>query len=48
MVELASFSPFSVTHQAFLDQITESIGLVLSTIEASTLTVGWVNELAAP
>ncbi|HEX3908142.1 MAG TPA: HAMP domain-containing protein, partial [Mycobacteriales bacterium] len=38
VVELASFSPFSVTHQAFLDQITESIGLVLNTIEANTLT----------
>ncbi len=38
MIELASFSPFSVTHQTFLDSITESIGLVLSTIEASTLT----------
>jgi signal transduction histidine kinase/HAMP domain-containing protein len=38
VVELASFSPFSITHQAFLDSITESIGLVLSTIEGSTLT----------
>ena len=38
VVELASFSPFSVTHQAFLDQLTESIGLVLNTIEANTLT----------
>ncbi len=38
VVELASFSLFSVTHKAFLDQITESIGLVLSTIEGSTLT----------
>ncbi len=28
VIELASFSPFSVTHQAFLDSITESIGLV--------------------
>ena len=37
IVELASFSPFSVAHQSFLDQLTESIGLVLSTIEASTL-----------
>ncbi|MDQ1533399.1 MAG: hypothetical protein QOF28_1160, partial [Actinomycetota bacterium] len=37
VIELASFSPFSVTHQSFLDQLTESIGLVLSTIEASTL-----------
>jgi len=38
VIELASFSPFSVTHQTFLDSITESIGLVLSTIEGSTLT----------
>ncbi len=36
--ELASFSPFSQTHQAFLDQLTESIGLVLNTIEADTRT----------
>ncbi|MDX6410179.1 MAG: hypothetical protein QOE13_3250, partial [Gaiellaceae bacterium] len=38
VVELASFSPFSVNHQAFLDQLPESIGLVLNTIEANTLT----------
>jgi signal transduction histidine kinase/DNA-binding response OmpR family regulator/HAMP domain-containing protein len=38
VIELASFSPFSITHQTFLDSITESIGLVLSTIEGSTLT----------
>jgi signal transduction histidine kinase/HAMP domain-containing protein/ActR/RegA family two-component response regulator len=38
VVELASFSQFSLTHQAFLDQLTESIGLVLNTIEANTLT----------
>ncbi|MGZ8707564.1 MAG: HAMP domain-containing protein, partial [Gaiellaceae bacterium] len=38
VVELASFSPFSETHQSFLDQLTESIGLVLNTIEADTLT----------
>jgi signal transduction histidine kinase/HAMP domain-containing protein len=38
VVELASFSPFSITHQTFLDQLTESIGLVLNTIEANTLT----------
>jgi signal transduction histidine kinase/HAMP domain-containing protein/ActR/RegA family two-component response regulator len=38
VVELASFSPFSPTHQAFLDQLPESIGLVLNTIEASTVT----------
>ena len=38
VVELASFSPFSLTHQAFLDQLPESIGLVLNTIEADTVT----------
>ena len=38
VVELASFSKFSPAHQAFLDHITESIGLVLNTIEADTLT----------
>jgi signal transduction histidine kinase/HAMP domain-containing protein len=38
VIELASFSPFSVTHQSFLDSITESIGIVLSTIEARALT----------
>jgi signal transduction histidine kinase/CheY-like chemotaxis protein/HAMP domain-containing protein len=38
VVELASFSRFSATHQAFLDQLTETIGLVLNTIEANTLT----------
>ncbi len=38
VVELASFSRFSPTHQAFLDQLTESIGLVLNTIEANTIT----------
>ncbi|MBA3431579.1 MAG: response regulator, partial [Actinobacteria bacterium] len=44
VVELASFSPFSVTHQAFLDQITESIGLVLNTIEADTLTENLLKQ----
>ena len=38
VIELASFSPFSVTHQAFLDQLVESIGIVLNTIEANTFT----------
>ncbi len=38
VVELASFSAFSLIHQTFLDQLTESIGLVLNTVEANTLT----------
>jgi signal transduction histidine kinase len=44
VVELASFSPFSVTHQTFLDQLTESIGLVLNTIDANTLTENLLKQ----
>jgi signal transduction histidine kinase/CheY-like chemotaxis protein/HAMP domain-containing protein len=44
VVELASFSPFSLTHQAFLDQLPESIGLVLNTIEADTLTENLLKQ----
>jgi signal transduction histidine kinase/DNA-binding response OmpR family regulator len=35
---LASFDRFNPTHQAFLDQLTESIGIVLNTIEANMRT----------
>ncbi len=38
MLELASFERFNPTHQAFLDQLTESIGIVLNTIEANMRT----------
>jgi signal transduction histidine kinase/CheY-like chemotaxis protein len=38
VIELASFERFSATHQDFLDQLTESIGIVLNTIEANTRT----------
>jgi signal transduction histidine kinase/HAMP domain-containing protein/ActR/RegA family two-component response regulator len=44
VIELASFSRFSATHQAFLDQLTESIGLVLNTIEANTLTENLLKQ----
>src|SRR6202165_3177013 len=44
VIELASFSPFSPTHQALLDQLTESIGLVLNTIEANTLTENLLKQ----
>jgi signal transduction histidine kinase/HAMP domain-containing protein/ActR/RegA family two-component response regulator len=44
VVELASFSPFSATHQAFLDQLPESIGLVLNTIEANTMTENLLEQ----
>ncbi len=35
VIELASFHRFNETHLAFLDQLTESIAIVLNTIEAS-------------
>ena len=44
VVELASFSAFSPIHQTFLDQLTESIGLVLNTIEADTLTENLLKQ----
>jgi signal transduction histidine kinase/HAMP domain-containing protein/ActR/RegA family two-component response regulator len=44
VIELASFSHFSATHQAFLDQLTESIGLVLNTIEANTVTENLLKQ----
>jgi signal transduction histidine kinase/ActR/RegA family two-component response regulator len=38
VIELASFAAFSATHQSFLDQLTESIGLVLNTVSATSVT----------
>ncbi len=38
VLELASFERFSATHEAFLDQLMESIGIVINTIEANTRT----------
>jgi len=38
VIELASFQPFSATHMDFLDQLMESIGIVLNTIEANSRT----------
>jgi len=38
VIELASFERFSIIHQSFLDQLTESIGIVLNTIEANMRT----------
>src|SRR5436189_2936639 len=38
VMELSSVERFSPTHEAFLDQLTESIGIVLNTIETSTQT----------
>ena len=38
VIELASFEGFSDTHQAFLEQLMESIGIVINTIEANMRT----------
>jgi HAMP domain-containing protein/signal transduction histidine kinase/CheY-like chemotaxis protein len=38
VMELASFERFSPTHEVFLDQLMESIGIVLNTIEANMRT----------
>jgi len=38
VIELASFEPFSEIHLDFLGQLTESIGIVLNTIETNTRT----------
>jgi len=35
---MESFQRFNSTHQTFLDQLTESVGIVLNTIEANSLT----------
>jgi len=44
IMELSSVERFSPTHQAFLDQLTESIGIVLNTIEASTRTENLLKQ----
>ncbi|MCK6477142.1 MAG: GAF domain-containing protein, partial [Phycisphaerales bacterium] len=35
VIELASLHPFTPTHLTFLEQLTQSIGVVLNTIEAT-------------
>ncbi|MDP1851551.1 MAG: response regulator [Candidatus Planktophila sp.] len=44
VIELAAFTQFSSTQVAFLDQLAESIGTVLNTIEASTRTEELLKE----
>jgi signal transduction histidine kinase/CheY-like chemotaxis protein len=38
VIELASFEPMSPVHQVFLEQLTETIGVVINAIEANTRT----------
>ena len=44
VIELASLSRFSDTHQSFLDQLMESIGIVLNTIAATMRTEGLLKQ----
>jgi HAMP domain-containing protein/signal transduction histidine kinase/CheY-like chemotaxis protein len=44
VIELASFERFNPTHQGFLDQLTETIGIVINTIEANTRTVDLLKQ----
>ncbi|MDN3920495.1 HAMP domain-containing protein [Pelomonas sp. PFR6] len=44
VLELASLERFSPSHQAFLDQLTESIGIVINTIEASMRTEDLLSQ----
>jgi HAMP domain-containing protein/signal transduction histidine kinase len=44
VIELASFSRFSETHQSFLNQLMESIGIVLNTIAANMRTEGLLKQ----
>jgi len=44
VMELSSLERFNSTHQAFLGQLTESIGIVLNTIEANTRTENLLEQ----
>jgi HAMP domain-containing protein/CheY-like chemotaxis protein/signal transduction histidine kinase len=44
VIELASFRPFSKTQLAFLDQLIESLGIVVATIEATMRTDELLRE----
>src|SRR5262249_6727567 len=44
VLELASLERFNPSHQAFLDQLTESIGIVINTIEANSRTENLLSQ----
>jgi len=44
VIELASFNRFSPAHQVFLDQLMESVGIVLNTIEANMRTEALLEQ----
>ena len=47
VLELASFEQFTETHLAFLEQLTESLGIVLNTISATTRTEALLEQSQA-
>ena len=44
VIELASLQPFTATHLTFLEQLTQSIGVVLNTIEATMRTENLLQQ----
>src|SRR5439155_8418134 len=44
VIELASLAPFTPTHLSFLEQLTQSIGVVLNTIEATMRTENLLQQ----
>jgi HAMP domain-containing protein/signal transduction histidine kinase/CheY-like chemotaxis protein len=44
VIELASFGEFNDTHQSFLNQLMESVGIVLNTIAATMRTEGLLKQ----
>jgi HAMP domain-containing protein/signal transduction histidine kinase/CheY-like chemotaxis protein len=44
VIELASFAEFNDTHQSFLNQLMESVGIVLNTIAATMRTEGLLKQ----
>src|SRR5713101_738818 len=44
VIELASLDPFTPTHLSFLEQLTQSIGVVLNTIEATMRTENLLQQ----
>ena len=44
VIELASLKPFTATHLTFLEQLTQSIGVVLNTIEATMRTENLLQQ----
>src|SRR4029077_1621129 len=44
VIELSSLQPFTATHLAFLEQLTQSIGVVLNTIEATMRTENLLQQ----